>query len=240
MIRTTVPALLFLGISACAAVDDGVEVADLRFGIGIGPMPQHHSGTVISDGTGNRSSFNESFESGPALAVTLTGVYGTLNPYGLLIGAEFRHITGEVAYQSLQTGGSTYSTRDLESTFGNRPKDINYVESSGVLLGGCGYALTPHLHFELLAFAGLSYIECDGLAIDSTNHLKSQRGGGNGSTYGIRTGSYWTASNNCQIGIEGEFFRTEADTMIGYDGSRHEGSIDNHGFSVRGVLGYRF
>jgi len=217
---------------AAAATCTAVEVADLRFGLGVAPMPDESSGTWTATGSTTPVSDVTTFAGRAGLGFTVSGTIGTLEPVGLLFGAEGRYSVGEAGINSETVNGVSIDLSTIpEST---------YTEADAVLHAGVGWAITERAHFELLGLIGLAYVTIDSPANIFTSNQSTQQGQGNGTIVGARGGWYYTFESRWQLGLEAEWTRTSADITTNYIDGHLNTTIETAGASARAVLGYRF
>jgi hypothetical protein len=213
-------ALASLCISACALVGaEKVDFADLRIGLGAGPMPNDQkgdlSGTPASDG----------YDGGPGVSASVGVHYGSLSPLGLLWGGEWNYVSGAMDMTS----------QDGVSLAGTGTPSAQFSQSALILNGGFGLATSSQSHLSLVALAGLAWVTLDSKATTGTS-----KGRGNGTLFGGRVGWYYTGESRWQCGIEADWTKMEADLITDYATNRYDSTTINSGVSGRAILGYRF
>ncbi len=214
--------------AVCTSAAGAMEVRDLRFGIGLGPTPDDHSGTFTPDDGSAPFPVKFGFGAGDAVTGVISATYGSLDPIGFIGGLDLRYSNG-------------HSTMDLlngSSLAGRGAPDSSYVESAAALHAGLGWALGESDHLELVGLLGIAWVELESPANISTN-LAAQRGQGSGVVSGARIGWHHTWVSNWQIGLEAEWTTTDADLTTNYKDGTLESTMVNSGYGARVVLGYR-
>ena len=226
----------YAAISACLLAGSAslaaMEVADLRFGFGVAPMPDELDGTFLgSQGQGN-SGVELEYAGRAAGALVISGTVGSLEPFGVLFGAEGRYINGESSIDQMRLDGSVYPIQNLPES--------RYSESSMALHAGVGWTPTANSHVELLVLAGYSWVTINTPANISTVNPTTEDGRGSGVLVGARAGWYLTMASQWQLGVEAEWTRTSADITSDYLDGTLKTTIETTGPGARAVLGYRF
>jgi hypothetical protein len=229
MLRTLTSSLVLL--IACSAGAAAMEVADLRFGAGVGPTPKGNGGVFTSDAGGNLT-VDTTYASRSAGTLLISGTIGTLDPLGFLFGGELRYAAGESGIDSMTVSNTAVSLAGVPES--------NYVESAAAIHAGFGWAPSERTHFELLALAGFAQATLDSPADISTDNLASEKGSGTGVLYGVRAGWFTTFDSRWQLGLEVEWTHTAIDLTTDYADGRLLSTIDTMGLGARALLGYRF
>lgn len=224
--------------------DSATHVADIRMGLGFGPLPKKNDGTITSFPSAPGFVGTEdstTFESSPGLAVTLGGVVGSLDPVGLLLGGELRYLNGEQQVSEMTDENGLRTRREIAAAAGDSVPDMSYSQFGIAGLAGVGFAFSRSVHLEVLALAGLDWVTADLLANRLGPNLQIQEGTGPGYTLGGRVGAYWTdAETSWQFGLEAEWLRTRSELNTSYIDATTESTVVNRGISVRAVIGHRF
>jgi hypothetical protein len=240
--RRIASALLVTIAASCAADGDSPTVlADLRFGIGGGPLPTSNRG-VITESTSPSfvcTTYEERFSRNIALALSGDATFGTLDPIGVVYGLGVRSTTGEVNTNEIVTDGTSYSLREYSSI-----PSQSYSDTALLAHVGVGARLSAHWHTEMVGFAGANWVQLDQIAInaENENELILSQATGNGQTIGLRSGWYWTAdaAEAIQVGFVLEISRMRADLTNDYLADKTATEITVQGFGARAVIGYRF
>lgn len=233
--------VLFALAATLGAAEGATVVNDVRVGIGMGPMPDEQDGTFSAPAARAGSPTVAEYEDTPGLSVTITGMYGTLAPVGLLVGLQLRSTTGEMAYKSLTQSGSTSTAEQIGAAAGDKVPGMSFSQTGIAANLGVGWAVTPSVHLELIGIAGADYTTWDNLGQKSAGDLSVQEGQGYGYTLGGRLGAYWTdPDTSWQFGIEGEYTRTATELETSYSDVTIESEPVNAGMSLRATIGHRF
>ncbi len=220
---------LLAGSASLAAMD----VADLRFGFGVAPMPDEQSGTfTANDGSGATMGVDIDYAGRSGGTLVISGTVGSLEPFGVLFGAEGRYSNGEAGINEMRLDGTPFPLDTVPES--------RYSESAMALHAGIGWAVTPSSHIELLALVGYSWLTIDAPANISTSNQTTNSGRGSGPLVGARLGFFTTLASQWQLGAQVEWTRTTADITTHYLDGTLETTMETVGPGARAVLGYRF
>lgn len=229
--------VLAIAVGICAAAET-VDLNDLRLGVGIAPMPTNMDGTTVHAPASNPGAVgtadHERFESTPGLGVGVKATFGHLAPVGLVYGGELRFVNGRRNLVSDMYGGVPFEVNQA----------LSYEYTSIGLAGnlGIGMSFSSGWHGELVAIAGLDHVTAEVPANPSAGSVNRIPGKGNGHTYGIRSGVYWTdAESNWQYGLEAEWTRSVCTIEASYiDVTIRYTDVVASGLGLKGSIGYRF
>ena len=240
-----------LAVLALAAAGQAAEVqlADLRFGIGIAPLPDKAEGTYADVGQAppgvvSGSPRVDTYESGATgVAADISATFGHLNPLGLIYGGAFRYANGEMQLESIAYPSAGLIDRRDDFEAQGYEVDSNTWTTAG-LAGhlGLGWAITPSWHLEALGILGFDWLSLDTFsAVVGTNQTFANEGSGLGWTYGGRIGAYWTDSETrWQFGALAEWTSTQGSVRTSYADNTVDFDVTASGIGLRAVIGRRF
>jgi hypothetical protein len=213
------PAVALLTICAATSLMAADQrIADLRFGLGAGPMPDHQQGTL------NGSTASDGYSGGTAVSGTINVTYGFADPVGLVWGGELNYL-----------GGSMDMRTQDGAPVANDAPTAQFTQTSFVLAAGLGIATGITSHAELTGLAGICRTTLDAKATTA-----EQRGQGNGYVFGGRLGWYWTSPSRWQVGLQADWTRADSDLKTRYLNGLYTSNVVNQGFGGRAIVGYRF
>jgi hypothetical protein len=213
------PVLLSLALVATCT---GAEIADLRFGLGVGPLPEDHDGRFDPNDGSTPVATGDDFAGGTSVSGVVSGTFGSFDSYGLLFGIDLRHAGG-----TMSMDGS-----DGFSLAGRGAPSSTYTESGIAGHAGLGLTTGGSSHLEVLGLMGTSWITLD-VPANLNGNVDEEDARGSGFIYGARVGWYHTLASNWQLGVCAEWTRTTAD-------GRFEASLETTGLGARVGFGYRF
>lgn len=212
------PAVALLTTCAASLMAADLSIADLRFGLGAGPMPDEQKGTI------NGSGASDGYSGGTAVSVTMNVTYGFADPIGLVWGGEVNHLGGSMDME----------TQDGAPVASDAPR-AEFTQTSFLLTAGVAIATGIASHAELTGLGGICRTTLDAKATTG-----EQRGQGSGYVFGGRVGWYWTSASRWQLGLQADWTRADSDLKTSYLNGRYTSTVVNQGFGGRAIIGYRF
>lgn len=224
-------------VALAAAVAGGeVKVRDLRLQIGTTPETDHPEQTYTDiDGTSHHVR-NQTLDIGARGGIAMYESFGTLGRHGgAVLGLSFAHSeqsaeaeTEVLAHPNVSPGYRLYGPmREVVNVF-----DLHL---------GWAYALSRHLHVEVMPFAGIGGARFQ-------DHGGNILNGAHPRTYwevGGRVGAFWTFGSGFQVGVDAGWIRSYAKSDMLVDNGKSEGllivtELDQSGPVAQASIGYRF
>lgn len=187
MLRTV--AVSLLALAAVGAADDfeefyleeGLPWVDIRLGYGFVPRADEYSG-VFTANTGATADFVYGVDDDTMQALSYTIIGGSMNPLGLIGGAELVY-----TWDSMKVTSSSLSGVGIPVP--TPGASLQYRTIGGNVLLGAGLALSQNFHLEGLGLLGLAAVD-----MDTSNMPAADQDDGEGWSwcYGVRGGAYFT------------------------------------------------
>jgi hypothetical protein len=187
LFRTAVASLLCIA-SVSAAEDFWLEeelpFVDIRLGYGFAPKPDSYNVDVAFDPLfgGGYVTLTDTVDSDSATTLSYSIVGGTIDPLGVLFGAEAVYAFDSQEFVSRTLAGVPVATPA-------DPTSLQYQTIGGNLLCGAGLALGRNVHIELLGVLGIGAMDLDFANGASTNNTDGEGWFWNA---GVRGGIYFT------------------------------------------------
>jgi hypothetical protein len=226
MPRFIVPTMLVFTV--CAAGASAMEVRDLRFGLGIGPTPDGHSGVFTPNDGSAPFAFDVDYGASTATTGLVSATFGMLDPIGLIAGAELRYSNSDSSMDRIWNA----------SIAGRGAPGSSYTESAAALHAGIGWAPGEADHFEAVGIMGFAWATLDSPA-NVFGNIDAQRGNGNGMIYGARLGWMHTWESRWQVGLQIEWTETDIDLTTNYIDGTLTSQLETSGVGARALIGYR-
>jgi hypothetical protein len=187
LFRTAVASLLCLATASAAEdywLEEELPFVDIRLGYGMTPKPDSYDVDVSIDPAfgGGYVSWTDSVDSDSAPALSYSVVGGTIDPVGMLFGAEL-----VCAIDSQEFSGRTMNGAAMANPAD--PTSLQYRTLGGNIMLGGGLALSRNLHAELLGVLGIGALDLDFADGPRTDHVD---GSGWYWNTGVRGGLYYT------------------------------------------------
>lgn len=200
---------------------------DVRLGIGRSVIPDTYPVDATDFTTGVTTQWTDEMTTDSAVSVSYSVIGADLQPFGLVGGIELVYTKSNQHLYDRRVGGNSVGVPTDTPT-------VRYSSFGGNGLLGCGLALGPKAHLELLGVLGVGALEQGFI-----NPTFDEQASGSGMywNYGLRGGAYYRIGRFV-LGMAVEYTHLECEAETNWATQSTSTEADASGIGYRLELGY--